>query len=293
MIPLLIVGAVVLFALTGVLSHGEKRLNQHGIHALTWRFLTGHPWHGTALTDAGWLRPGQKAFTRTGHAPRFHFRPRWQRTAIRTSGMLAFILVCYGLIVNTALTIDFLLAAIGILVILGCWRSWLRWQRRKHRRAWIEPVHAICAPIVGIPVANKPSSWLAIEPDRSKAVFQLPPGQDFTDPKLQERVVRAASRTLGIEAPSPEWALAGPEPTLTIKPTQPPPDKVLLPAIREWFDKIGPDDLIVGLGRDGTPVILSLHGDSPHIGLTMGSGAGKSVTHVSSAPRCSTSARSC
>ncbi len=61
-------------------------------------------------------------------------------------------------------------------------------------------------------------------------------------------------------------------------PVQPPPDEVLLPAIKEWFDKIGPDDLIVGLGRDGQPVILSLSGDSAHLGLTMGSGAGKSVT---------------
>jgi hypothetical protein len=41
--PLLIVGGVVLFALTGILHHGQLRLNKHGIHALTWRFLTGHP----------------------------------------------------------------------------------------------------------------------------------------------------------------------------------------------------------------------------------------------------------
>ena len=211
MIPLLILGAFVLFALTGILKHGQQRLDKHGIHALAWRWLTGQPWHGTPLTNAGWKRKGAPpAFTRTGHAPRFHFRPRWQRTAMRTGSTLAFILIVYGLIINIWLTIDFLLAAIGLLAILGCWQAWMRWQRRKHRRAWIEPVHAIVAPIVGIPVANKPSSWLAIEQDRSKAVFQLPPGQDFTDPKLQERIVRAASRTLGIEASSPQWALAGP-----------------------------------------------------------------------------------
>lgn len=279
MIPLLIAGGVVLFALYGVLSHGQKRLNQHGIHALTWRWLTGMPWHGSPLTDAGWKRPGKPpALTRTGHAPRFHFRPRWQRTAMRSGGTLAVVLVLYGLIANERATFFSLLAAAVILAVTGCWRAWVRVQRRKHRRAWVEPVHAIVAPIVGIPVANKPSSWLQIEQDRSKAVLQLPPGQDFTDPKLQERIVRAAARTLGIEAPAPKWALAGPEPTLTILPVQPPPDEVLLPAIREWFDKIGPDDLIVGLGRDGQPVILSLSGDSAHIGLTMGSGAGKSVT---------------
>jgi len=277
-IPLLIVGAVVLFAVTGILHHGQMRLNKHGIHALTWRWLTGHPWHGQAVTDAGWLRPGQKALTQTGYAPRFHFRPRWQRTLMRTGTTLAFILTAYGLVFNAALTIDFLLAAIGVAVVLGCWRAWLRWQRQKHRRTWVEPVHAIVAPMVGIPVANKPSSWLAITPDRSKAVFQLPPGHDFSEPKEQERIVRAASRTLGIEAPDPKWALAGPEPTLTIVPVQPPPDEVLLPAIRAALDEVGADTLVVGLGRDGKPVTISLHGDSPHVGLTMGAGGGKSAT---------------
>ncbi len=162
MIPLLITGAVVLFAVTGVLKHAQQRLDKHGIHALTWRFLTGHPWHGQAITDAGWLRPGQKALTRTGYAPRFHFRPRWQRTIMRTGSALVFILIVYGVIVNMQMTIDFLLAAIGLLVILGAWRAWQRWQARQHRRTWVEPVHAICAPLVGIPVANAPKSWLAI-----------------------------------------------------------------------------------------------------------------------------------
>jgi hypothetical protein len=279
MIPLLIVAAVALFALTGILKHGQMRLNKHGIHALTWRWLTGQPWHGKPLTNAGWKRPGKgDAFTPTKHAPRFHYRLRWQRTIIRTGSTLALILILYGLIVNTRLTIIGLMAGTVAAAGWGCWRTWQRIQQRKHRRAWVEPVHSIVAPMVGVPVVNPPSSWLAIEPDRSKAVFALPPGKDFSEPKLQEQIVRAAAKTLGIESPDPQWALAGPERTLTIVPVQPPPDEVLLPAISEWFDKIGPDDLIVGLGRDGNPVILSLHGDSPHLGLSMGSGAGKSVT---------------
>jgi hypothetical protein len=146
MIPLLIVAGVVPFAATGVLKHAQQRLDKHGIHALTWRFLTGMPWHGKPLTNAGWKRQGKgDAFTPTKHAPRFHYRPRWQRTVIRTGSTLTFILILYGLAVNMQMTIDFLLAAAGVLVILGCWRAWMRWRRRKHRRAWVEPVHAICA----------------------------------------------------------------------------------------------------------------------------------------------------
>ncbi len=269
---------VVLFALAGLYKGIKARIASHGIHALTWRFLTGHPWHGRAVTDAGWKRPGNKALTRTGYASRFQHRPRWQRTVMRTGSVLAFILILYGLLVNAPLTIDFTLAGIGLLVLFSCYRAYRRWQRRKHRRAWIEPLHAICAPIVGWPRANPPHSWLAVEPDRSKAVLQLPPGEDFSDPKRKEHVVRAAAQVLGIESPEPSWKLAGPEPVLTITPTRPPPDKVLLADVRELLDTTGPDVLLVGLGRDGKPITISLHGDTAHLGLSMGSGAGKSVT---------------
>jgi len=278
-IPLLITGAVVLFALTGILKHDQMRLHKHGIHALTWRFLTGHPRHGQAITDAGWLRPGQKALTRTGFAPRFHFRPRWQRTVMRTSGTLAFILILYGVAVNMSLTIDFLLAAVGILVILGCWRAWVRWQRRKHRRMWVEPLHAVVAPIVGWPVANAPSSWIRELPeDRSRVTLALPPGRDFSDPKEQDKIVRAVAVKLGIESPEPAWHRHGADPTLTITPLQPPPEWVALVDIEEHLVASGPDELVVGLGRDGKPVSIDLDGDSPHVGLSMGSGGGKSVT---------------
>ena len=50
------------------------------------------------------------------------------------------------------------------------------------------------------------------------------------------------------------------------------------PTSQAALDKAGPDTLVIGLGRDGKPVTISLHGDSPHLGLSMGPGAGKSVT---------------
>jgi hypothetical protein len=151
---------------------------------------------------------------------------------MRTGTTLALILVAYGLVFNASLTIDFLLAAIGVAIVLGCWRAWVRWRKRKHRCAWVEPLHAVCARIVGWPVANAPSSWIRELPeDRSMVRLALPPGKDFSDPKDQEKIVRAASRALGIEAPDPKWALAGPEPMLTIRQSVPPPDEVLLPAI--------------------------------------------------------------
>lgn len=266
------------FAAHGVYKGATARLNQHGIHTLTWRFLTGHPWHGKPVTDAGWVRPGRKALTRTGHAPRFHYRPRWQRTVMRTGGTLAVLSIVYGFLVDAAAAILALQAAGGAAAAWCCWRAYRALKRRAHRRAWVEPLHAVCAPLVGIPVANPPRTWLAIEPDRSKAVLALPAGRDFSDPKAQEQLARAASAKLGLEAPDVSWRLGGPEPTLTIRRSEPPPDKVLLADIRREIDESGDEVLVLGLGKGGKPVTVSLAGDSPHLGLSMGSGGGKSVT---------------
>lgn len=279
MIPLLIALAVAAFIARGLYKGGMARLRAHGIHALTWRWLTGQPWHGKPLTNAGWKRPGKgDAFTPTKHAPRFHYRPRWQRTVIRVTETLTGILILAGLIVNFWLTVNLLIGIAAGLAVLGCWRAWLRWQRRQHRRTWVEPAHAIVAPMVGWPVVNPPKSWLSIEQDRSKAVFALPPGRDFSDPREQEKIVRAASRVLGIEMPAPSWALSGPEHTLTIAETPPPPDEVLCEHIWDILTSAGADTLVIGLGRDGKPVTIDLDGDSPHVGLSKGRGGGKSVT---------------
>src|SRR5262249_13324079 len=154
-IELLVLAAVVLFAVTGVVKHGQKRLDQHGIHALTWRWLTGMPWHGKPPTNAGGERPGKgRAVPPTQQAPPFHYPPRWQRTLIRVTETTVSILIVAGLIADFWVTVDLLIGSLAGLAVLGAWRAWLRWQRRRHRRTWVEPVHAIVAPMVGWPIAN-------------------------------------------------------------------------------------------------------------------------------------------
>lgn len=273
-----VLAALALISIYGVVGVITGRIERHGFLVLAWRFLTGHPWHGKELTDAGWLRPGRRALTRTGHASRFHHRPRWQRTMIRSGSVLGIVLALYGMVASWGVTMLALQAAAAAALAYGSWRAWRAWHGRKHRRTWVDPLHVVCAPLVGIPVANSPKSWLAIEPDRSKAVLSLPPGRDFSDPKTQEQITRAAAAKLGIEAPDFSWRLGGPEPTLTIRRSEPPPDKVTLADIRAAIDDAGLDVLVCGLGKGRKPVTISLHGDSPHVGLTMGSGGGKSVT---------------
>jgi len=72
--------------------------------------------------------------------------------------------------------------------------------------------------------------------------------------------------------------LAGPKPRLELTASQPPPQRVSVEDVRQALALAKPDELVWGLGKRGAVVKTSLSGDSPHVGLSMGSGAGKSVT---------------
>jgi hypothetical protein len=267
--------AVAAFIAYGIARTGQRRVHKHGIHALTWRFLTGMAWHGNPVTDAGWLRPGRKALTRTGHASRFHHLPRWRRALWRSGPALAIPLTGWGLIADFAATVLALKAAAAAAVVFAAWRSWTGWRRRKHRRTWLLPAHMALAPVVSVPLPERPEHWLSVTADRSRAVLTLPPGFDH-DPKTEEKVVRLAAQKLGMEDPDVKWRRAGQHSQLILEKSDPPPALVTLDDIGEAMARAGRDEIVIGIGKHGKIVTASLHNDSPHFGISMGSGGGKS-----------------
>jgi len=272
---LLIVAFVVILAAVGVTGVVKARIRAHGFLVLAWRFLSGQAWHGKPVTDAGWLRPGTKALTRTGHASRFHHRPRLHRAAMRSGGVLAAVLVLYGMLAGRGLTILLLIIAAVLGLALGVIRAVREVRGLGHRRTWVEPLHVALAPLLNIPLPNKAESWLKVERDRSKAVLALPPG--FTgNAREQEQIAAVVSAKLGLESPDVKWHLAGPEPTLTLLRSQPPPAMVTWEDIAGAVAGAGANELVMGVGKRGAIVKASLSGDSPHIGVSMGSGGGKS-----------------
>jgi hypothetical protein len=72
-------------------------------------------------------------------------------------------------------------------------------------------------------------------------------------------------------------------PQVEITLVKPPPGFVGFPAIRPYADGAEEHEIVFGLGAptrefpDGAPVIVSVKNESPHIGLSMSSGDGKSI----------------
>lgn len=274
---LLFLVAAAVAAAVGVHKVVRHRVKHHGWHLLAWRWISGQPWHGKPLTDAGWSRPGTRALTETGHARRLWYLPQRKRAARRAVRTLAVLLAAWGLILNWQVTVQVAgvcsLAGTGY----GIFRA-VRWQQqRKHTKTWMYPAHLVAAPLAGIAVTADPASWLTVDAERTRVKAELPSAYNG-DEKARARLVETLSKKLAIESPEVRWQLAGPKPSVELTQSKPPPKMVKLADVLTVIEGAKPDELVWGLGKKSQVVKSSLSGDSPHIGLSMGSGAGKSVT---------------
>ena len=73
------------------------------------------------------------------------------------------------------------------------------------------------------------------------------------------------------------WDMVGPRVHAVWTVRRQPPAKVGLDDIAEYFDTIADDEYVLGLTTDNVPLTVSLADDAPHIAISGGSGAGKSV----------------
>ena len=290
----LVLALVTCFVLSGVAGHYDARIRKHGPHALLARWLFAHQnWAGKAVTNRGWNRPGTKALTPTGHAHRRWYLPQWQHALWRTRNTLVTVLACAGLLFQTRRTAEY----VGVTALAGAGlgalraRSWM--GEYSHRKNYVKPLHVRLAGDAGIPLANKPESWLEIPRDLSYAALTWPKGATLPKPQERDAIASTAAATLGMGDAKKTWQFTGPHLRLKLVPPVPPPKWVYLDdidwgrrdtpdlqcdAIRQAILDAGVDDLILGVGQDGNIVKVSLSNDSPHIVLSIDSGGGKSVT---------------
>jgi hypothetical protein len=245
----------------------------------SWRFLSGSTWDGKELTDAGWFRRGHKALTRSGYAPPWWYRSRYQRALHRTGAVFGMFALFTGLFVNATVTV--IVAGAALAVVTGCWvrRAWRRHVERRDRRTWLWPVHKALYSMAGHSYAVRPTDWIAISTDADGAVCRaeltLPEGWNG-DEREEKRLALVAGQRLGIESAEPSWRRAGPVPLLTLTHSPPPPAAVQLADVLDELAKCKPDELFIGIGKKDEPVRVSVVGDSPHVAISQGTGAGKS-----------------
>jgi hypothetical protein len=261
---------LLVWAGSAFVTHSARR---HGAGALAWRWLTGHPLDGRHRTDATWTRKATKVLHPTGRVVGWHHLPRLHRAGIRTGSTAGALALAALLATHPRATLEALAAAGVAGALLAGWRLYHLGRRWRHQWLYVRPLRRALTGELEAPPAR-----LAIEPDRSKVTVGLP--LEFTgSDREREAITRAVTAKLAIEAPEADWRLHGTRrPQVVFTQSEPPPRNVAFADIRLAVEAAAEHETVMGIGKKDQHTVISVDNDSPHIGVSMGSGDGKSVT---------------
>jgi hypothetical protein len=157
-----------------------------------------------------------------------------------------------------------LAAGCGIIRV-ALWR-----EERAHHRDWVRPLDDALPPEATVREVAR---------NRERAVLDLRPGL-VADDQFKQLVLltTAVKLDLPLADLKGDFRQHGKKPQAMITLVPPPPGYVSFGDIRALADQAEEHQVVFGLGRKGAPVIISVDTDSPHLGFSMGSGDGKSVT---------------
>jgi len=186
----------------------------------------------------------------------------------------------WGLLVHRLAAERMITLVLGLLTGAQLVRGFLWWEGFAHQRAVVRPLAHRTAGVLGLPHRDY-RSWLHVPPDyqaradRLVATFDVPP--DFTGQERDmEDLARAVTVSTGVELPEVDQRLKSHRPKLHYYRSDPPPGLVTWRQIEPAVRAAGPSELVVGIGKKQQVTKVSTELDSPHFGVSMGTGAGKS-----------------
>lgn len=262
------------------MTHPHHR-TRHPVLRAAWRWFSGNHLDGQPRTDAGWIVPGTVAWTRTGRAGRWSYRPRLVRAAIRTGGTAAMAATAAGYALAPTVTEVGMAAATAAGTAYGTHAAIRGVLTHRHRRQYVRPLHNVLAGQLGVPRARRAHEWLSVPVDYATADgaeirLSLPPDTHYTA-ELRKVVQAVVADKLGISELAATWHTAGREPYALFRPAPHPPEKVTYAAVRDAIAAAPESAPVIGLAAGGRPVAVDLDAEAPHTLLSIASGGGKSV----------------
>ena len=238
------------------MARAWRFLSSQWFLVVLWQFLTGYP----ADRDGRGRRAGR----------------RWGVVA-GTIGVVA------GFLADAQLMTWVALGLLAAAFVLGCWWTQVQLRHWKIRRVYLKPLHKRLALRVGHDERRKVQAWIKDAVPGQKVRLELPAGAAPSASEEKE-IERVAAFALAIQNPEASWHRAGPKPALMLTAAKPSPPEVTLATmastgrtVRQEIERARSDVAIWGLGKGSGVVDTSMSGDSPMGGMSMASGAGKSI----------------
>lgn len=154
--------------------------------------------------------------------------------------------------------------------------------RRTWDRTKVRPVAAAAQSVLGTSEhLRRAKKWVHVprsfrHPHGSPVVLHLPGSFHGADDRTKARLVRAVGSRLGLADPEAQWELEGHRPRVLISAPPLPPSLVTYEDVRADLEALPEYTMFLGLAAKRKVLTTHLAGDSPHIALSAGSGAGKS-----------------
>lgn len=245
---------------------------------LAWRYLvTGRPLCGQG-DNATFLRDATVDH-RGGPVERLT-RARWRRVARRH----AVITLPTGLAIcdwRAAAAYAGTVTLGGMALGVRAGSHW--WLTRDVRREYQVPTWTVVARILGVPVRRRdavarvqlPAGFADGEHEELSVRIHLP--VLALDEGTQKRITVAAGQRLGIPDPCASWVIKGASAHVDISPRVHAPRTLAFADVRHYWTDADASRPFVGIGPKRTPVYADLDNDGPHIGVSGGTGTGKST----------------
>jgi len=203
-------------------------------------------------------------------------RAGWKRALSKLVTTIVCAAVAGGMLFHRAGTERVLAVVTGAAAGAALVRFLLWLEVRAHNKDIVGPLNDALTEIFDAP--RRPSVPLDYATNRDMEILLWPPGNFTGGDRDREDVERALTAKLPrLEAPEIDWTrLDSHKPRIAVRHSDPPPSRVTWQQIAPAIAAAGPAELVVGIGKKQQVTKVSVELDSPHFGISMGTGGGKS-----------------
>lgn len=155
-------------------------------------------------------------------------------------------------------------------------RAW--WPQRHVRREFVYPVWTVVTRIIGEKYSRRAAVravQLSGEDEELSVRINLP--LIPLDDNMKKRIVMSAGERLGLSDPSASWMVRGTRAYVDLTPRTFPPKSLSFGDVRSLWMEASPSKPFVGLAAGRKAVYADLDNEGPHMGVSAGTGAGKSA----------------